>query len=214
MTETLDRDPEAAAIDEALRAYDSEIEALRAARPDAENDLPAALRIVRRARGKLIVSGIGKSGHIGRKIAASAASLGTPAFFVHATEALHGDSGMVADGDVAILISNSGETAEVCAFASMLRAWGIPVIAMTGGAESTLARTADAVLRTRVDVEADPHDLAPSSSTTLTLVLGDALAIGLAAAQDFGPADFGRRHPGGSLGARTTTASLDEGDPR
>ncbi|SJM59592.1 Arabinose 5-phosphate isomerase [Actinomycetales bacterium JB111] len=162
-----------------------------------------AARLVRSRRGKVVVSGLGKSGLIGAKIAATLASTGTSAHFVHAADALHGDSGAVSSEDVALLISNSGTTAEVCRFASMLGGWGVPVIAMTGDAGSTLARAAAVVLDISVPGEADPLGLAPTSSSLVTLAAGDALAACLMTTAGFTAADFGARHPGGALGERT-----------
>lgn len=185
-----------------LEAFDEEIRALEAARSAAEEDLPKALELLGRCSGKIIVSGIGKSGHIAGKMAATLSSVGHPAIFVHSTEALHGDSGMVQPGDVAIVISNSGTTTEVCSFALMLRDWGVPMVAMTREATSPLGRIADTVVRVSVPREADPLALAPTSSTTLTLVLGDAIAAGLMHRSGFGAADFAQRHPGGALGER------------
>jgi arabinose-5-phosphate isomerase len=160
--------------------------------------------ILRSTTGRVIVTGLGKSGLVGAKIAATLSSTGTPASFVHAADALHGDSGVVRDGDVVIAISNSGETAEVCAFVELVQP-GALVIGISGcGGTSTLARISDVSLDAGVDRECDPHDLVPSASTTVTLVLGDALAVGLMAARGFGPADFAKHHPGGTLGRRLT----------
>ncbi len=160
------------------------------------------VRLMHRAPGRVIVSGLGKSGHVAAKIAATLASTGTPAFFVHSTEALHGDSGMATAEDVAVLISYSGETAEVCQFAAVLAARQVPVVAMTGRATSTLARYAVQTLSIEVEREADPLNLAPTASTAATLALGDALAAALMTLGGFGPDDFAARHPGGSLGRR------------
>jgi arabinose-5-phosphate isomerase len=162
----------------------------------------AALGLIRQARGRVVVSGIGKGGHVGAKIAATLASTGTAAFFVHATEALHGDAGMVTADDVAILISNSGETAEVCQFALLLAERGVPIISMTSRETSSLGRLAKAHLPVGVAREADPLNLAPTASTTATLAMGDALAAALMAASGFRAEDFARNHPGGSLGER------------
>lgn len=152
--------------------------------------------------GRVIVTGLGKSGLVGAKIAATLSSTGTPASFVHAADALHGDSGVVREGDVVIAISNSGETAEVCAFVELVQP-GAFVVGISGcGGTSTLAELSDVSLDAGVERECDPHDLAPTASTTVTLVLGDALAVGLMAARGFGPDDFARHHPGGALGKR------------
>ena len=164
--------------------------------------LADAIGVIRGARGRVIVSGLGKSGHIGAKIAATLASTGTPAQFVHSTEALHGDSGMATPDDVAILISNSGETVEVCHFASMLNAWGVPIIAMARNPGSTLVRAAQVFLDISVEREADPLGLAPTASTATTLAVGDALAAALMTLSQFTAEDFAARHPGGSLGVQ------------
>jgi arabinose-5-phosphate isomerase len=152
--------------------------------------------------GRVVVTGLGKSGLIGAKIAATLSSTGTPASFVHAADALHGDSGLVRDGDVLIAISNSGETAEVCAFVDLVQP-GAHVVAISGcGGSSTLATSADVSIDAGVDRECDPNDQAPTASTTVTLVLGDALAVALLVAKGFTPEDFKARHPGGALGRR------------
>ena len=162
----------------------------------------AACRLCLAATGRVVVTGLGKSGHVGSKIAATLASTGTPSFFLHATEANHGDLGMISRGDVVIAISNSGETAEVLALLPHLKRLGAPVIALTGGTDSTLARDATVNLDVSVPEEACPHNLAPTASTTATLAMGDALAIALLEARGFTPEDFARSHPGGSLGRR------------
>jgi arabinose-5-phosphate isomerase len=154
------------------------------------------------ATGRVVVTGLGKSGHIGSKIAATLASTGTPAFFLHATEASHGDLGMVARGDVVIAISNSGETAELVSLLPHLRRLGAPVIAMTGRPASTLAREAEVNLDVAVEEEACPLNLAPTASTTATLAMGDALATALLEARGFTEQDFARSHPGGALGRK------------
>jgi arabinose-5-phosphate isomerase len=152
--------------------------------------------------GRVVVCGLGKSGLIGRKIAATLASTGTPAVFVHAAEALHGDSGMVMKGDVMLALSASGETTEVCQFAALANARGVTVIALTGGADSTLAKMSAYVLDIGVLREADPLNLAPTASTTVTLAMGDALASALMVRRGFTETDFAGFHPAGSLGAR------------
>lgn len=192
------------ALAAALEAMDVESAAIRTTRDAVRGVLPAAIETIQQARGRVVVSGLGKSGHIGAKIAATLASTGTPAQFVHSAEALHGDSGMVAENDVAILISYSGETAEVCQFGLMLAAKAVPIIALTGCPDSTLARQAQVVLSIAVEREADPLSLAPTASTAATLAVGDALAAGLMAASGFNAEDFATRHPGGSLGAQLT----------
>jgi len=153
-------------------------------------------------RGRTIVMGMGKSGHVGRKIAATLASTGTPAFFVHPAEASHGDLGMVAAGDVVLAISNSGESDELAALLPALRRLSVTLVAMTGKPQSALARHADIVLSSAVDQEACPLNLAPTASTTAQMALGDALAVALLDARGFVEADFARSHPGGSLGRK------------
>jgi arabinose-5-phosphate isomerase len=153
-------------------------------------------------RGRVIVIGMGKSGHIGGKIAATLASTGTPSFFVHPGEASHGDLGMVTEHDVVIAISNSGETAEVLNIIPVIKRLGVKLVAMTGNPESTLSRLADVHVCIKVEQEACPLGLAPTASTTATLVMGDALAVALLKARGFTADDFALSHPGGSLGKR------------
>ena len=153
-------------------------------------------------RGRVIVMGMGKSGHVGRKIAATLASTGTPAFFVHPGEASHGDLGMVQSGDVVLAISNSGESDELAAILPALRRLGTTLVAMTGKPESMLARHADHLVNSAVEQEACPLNLAPTASTTAQMALGDALAVALLDARGFQPADFARSHPGGALGRK------------
>jgi arabinose-5-phosphate isomerase len=162
----------------------------------------AACRVCLSASGRIVVIGMGKSGHIGRKIAATLASTGTPAFFVHPAEAQHGDIGMITRHDVVLLLSNSGETGEVLAVLPVLKRLGTPLIAMTGNAQSTLARTADLHIDVSVPKEACPLNLAPTASTTAALAMGDAMAVVLLNLRGFTEADFARSHPGGSLGRR------------
>jgi arabinose-5-phosphate isomerase len=153
-------------------------------------------------QGRVVVTGMGKSGHIGNKIAATLASTGTPAFFVHPGEASHGDLGMIADKDVVMALSNSGETAEILTIMPIIKRLGVPLIALTGNANSNLATEADVHLDVSVEQEACPLGLAPTSSTTAALAMGDALAIALLEARGFTEEDFARSHPGGSLGRR------------
>src|SRR5450830_395220 len=160
-------------------------------------------------RGRVVVMGMGKSGHIGRKIAATLASTGTPAMFVHPAEASHGDLGMIKSVDLVLAISNSGESEELTAILPMLKRMGTPLIAMTGKAESTLARHADIFLDSGVQKEACPLNLAPTASTTAQLALGDALAVALLDARGFKAEDFARSHPGGSLGRKLLTHVSD-----
>ena len=168
-----------------------------------------ALSLILNCRGRVIVCGIGKSGHIGRKIASTLASTGTPAFFVHPAEASHGDLGMITEDDVVIGISNSGESSELLNILPSIKRQGAKLVAMTGKPESTLGRDADSCLNTAVAQEACPLNLAPTASTTAVLAMGDALAVALLDARGFGAEDFARSHPGGSLGRRLLTRMRD-----
>ena len=168
-----------------------------------------ALALILRASGRVVVMGMGKSGHVGRKIAATLASTGTPAMFVHPAEASHGDLGMIQAQDVVLAISNSGESDELIAILPLVKRLGAPLVAITGGADSTLARHADAVLDGSVEKEACPLNLAPTASTTAQLALGDALAVALLDARGFEAEDFARSHPGGALGRRLLTRVAD-----
>jgi len=172
-------------------------------------DFSAAVELILASHGRLIVSGMGKSGHIARKIAATMASTGTPAYFVHPAEASHGDLGMITRDDVLLALSNSGESEELLRIVPLIKRQGARLIAMTGVADSTLAREADVHLDAGVAQEACPHNLAPTASTTAALALGDALAVALLDARGFGPDDFARSHPGGSLGRRLLTHVSD-----
>jgi arabinose-5-phosphate isomerase len=161
-----------------------------------------AVDLILSSSGRVTVTGLGKSGLVGAKIAATLSSTGTPAAFVHAADALHGDAGFVTDGDVVIAISNSGSTPEVCAFVSLVQP-GAHVISITGcGGGSELAGLADVAIDAGVERECDPNGQAPTASTTVTMVLGDSLAVALLAARGFTAEDFKKRHPGGALGAR------------
>lgn len=162
----------------------------------------AACRLIQNCTGRVVVTGMGKSGHIGDKIAATFASTGTPAFFLHAAEASHGDIGMITPADVLLALSNSGETAELIAILPVIKRLGVGLIALTGKPQSTLARAADVVLDVSVSKEACPLNLAPTASTTATLAMGDALAVALLDARGFTEEDFARSHPGGNLGRR------------
>ncbi|MDY0116906.1 MAG: KpsF/GutQ family sugar-phosphate isomerase [Sulfurimonadaceae bacterium] len=167
-----------------------------------DESIEEAIKIILACKGKLIVSGVGKSGLIGAKIAATFASTGTPSFFLHPTEALHGDLGMIAKEDVVLAISYSGESEELSSILPHIRRFGTPIISMTKNPLSTLARFSDVVLTLHVAKEACPLDIAPTSSTTLTLALGDALAVCLMKARNFQKNDFASFHPGGALGKR------------
>ncbi len=161
-----------------------------------------ACELLLNCKGRIVVTGMGKSGHIGGKIAATLASTGSPAFFVHPGEASHGDLGMITKNDVVIALSNSGNTAEIATIIPILKRFGVPLISMTGDKNSTLATAANINLDVCVSKEACPHDLAPTSSTTVALVMGDALAVALLQARGFTAEDFALSHPGGSLGRR------------
>jgi len=181
---------------------DTELEAIKSLRPRINGDFAKACRIILDCKGRIIVIGMGKSGHVGNKIASTLASTGTPAFFVHPGEASHGDFGMITDNDVIITISNSGETNEIVMLLPLLKRLGIQSIALTGKPESTLAQAAEVHLDVHVDKEACPLGLAPTASSTAALVMGDALAIALLQARGFTAKDFALSHPGGSLGRR------------
>lgn len=192
-------------IELAKQTIEIQINALRNMANRIDEQFQKAIDTILRANGRVVVVGMGKSGIIGQKIAATLASTGTPAFFVHPGEAFHGDLGMIKSIDIALLISNSGETEEIIRLIPFLLHQKNIIIAMTGGPKSTLANHADAVLDTSVAREACTINLAPTSSTTATLVMGDALAVTLADARNFKPEDFARFHPGGSLGRKLLT---------
>ena len=195
--------------DQALRlardTFDLEADALRALAQRLDMRFAQAVALVLKTRGRVVVMGIGKSGHIGRKIAATFASTGTPSFFVHPAEASHGDLGMVTESDLVLAISNSGESSELTAILPFLKRLGAPLVAMTGNPDSSLARYADVVLDSQVEREACPLNLAPTTSTTAQLALGDALAVALLDARGFRAEDFARSHPGGALGRKLLT---------
>ena len=186
----------------AARTFEIEARALLGLAARQGEGFPNAVRCMLECTGRVVVMGMGKSGHVGRKIAATLASTGTPAFFVHPAEASHGDLGMLIAGDVVLAISNSGEVDELAAILPALRRIGVTLVAMTGKAESTLARHADFVLDSAVEEEACPLNLAPTASTTAQMALGDALAVALLDARGFREEDFARSHPGGSLGRK------------
>ena len=196
-------------ITEARRILEDEANALLATSKSLDESIAKAARLVSEAKGRLIVSGIGKSGHVGKKSAATFASLGVPSFFVHSTEAYHGDLGMICKGDIGYFLSNSGETREVITLVPHFKVLGCPIIAVTGNPNSTLAKSADVVLNCHVSHEADPLGLAPTSSTTVQIALGDAVA-GLATfLLDMKKEDFAVFHPGGSLGKRLLLRVMD-----
>ncbi|MBQ0713381.1 MAG: KpsF/GutQ family sugar-phosphate isomerase [Porticoccus sp.] len=166
------------------------------------DDFTLACELILQCSGRVVVTGMGKSGHIGRKIAATLASTGTPSFFVHPGEASHGDIGMITETDIVLALSNSGTTAEVVTLVPLIKRMGIPLISMTGNPESTLAEASESHLDVQVPCEACPLGLAPTTSTTVTLVMGDALAIALLEARGFTAEDFAFSHPGGALGRK------------
>ena len=181
---------------------DTEIEAVKALHERINDDFMQGCEFMLHCQGRVVVIGMGKSGHIGSKLAATLASTGTPAFFVHPGEASHGDLGMITDKDVVLALSNSGETSEILTILPLIKRLGIPFIAMTGRPESTLATCATAHIDVSVANEACPLGLAPTSSTTAALVMGDALAVALLETRGFTAEDFARSHPGGLLGRR------------
>lgn len=186
----------------AQRTIRMEAEAVSALEARIGSEFERACDLILNVPGRTVVTGMGKSGHVGGKIAATLASTGTPAFFVHPGEASHGDMGMITADDCVIALSNSGTTPEVLMLVPLLKRLGVPLISMTGAPESALAQASDAHINTGVDVEACPLDLAPTSSTTSTLVMGDALAIALLEARGFTAEDFAFSHPGGALGRK------------
>lgn len=191
-----------AALSSAARTFEIEAKAIAALATKLDTDFEDACSAILQCEGRVVVLGMGKSGHIANKIAATLASTGTPSFFVHPGEASHGDLGMITRKDIVIAISNSGTSAEIITLLPLLKRMSIPIIAMTGKPESTLAQTADFHLNVSVDSEACPLDLAPTSSTTAALVMGDALAIALLEARGFTAEDFAFSHPGGALGRK------------
>jgi len=190
------------ALDLAREVLRIEADAVQALIARIDHDFLAAVQIILDCKGRIVVSGMGKSGHIARKIASTMASTGTPAFFVHPAEASHGDLGMITQDDVVIALSYSGESAELLTIVPILKRSGAKLIALTGNPRSSLACEADVHLDVSVEKEACPHNLAPTASTTATLALGDALAIALLDSRGFGADDFARSHPGGALGKR------------
>ena len=203
MTPTSSRSPtDALLIQAGQRALSIETQALQSLLARIDARFAAACRLCLDCTGRVVVTGMGKSGHIAGKIASTLASTGTPSFFLHPAEASHGDIGMITRGDVLLALSNSGETPEVLMLLPHLSRLGVPVIAMTGNAPSSLARAAQVTLDVTVPAEACPLNLAPTASTTATLAMGDALAVTLLEARGFTAEDFARSHPGGSLGRR------------
>ena len=192
-------------INIAMQVFADEISGINQVCNQIDDDFVAAVNLLLACTGKVVVTGMGKSGHIASKIAATLASTGTPAFFVHPAEALHGDLGMISHNDVVIAISYSGESDELSGILPILRRKSVVIIAITGNISSSLAKMADFVLNVKVNKEACPLDLAPTTSTTVTLVMGDALAVSLLSLRGFKKEDFALSHPGGSLGRRLLT---------
>ena len=195
-------DPTVDILKEIDNVFEIEIEALKAVRASISRDFEKAVQIIASCRGKVVVTGIGKSGIIANKIAATLTSTGTPATFIHASEALHGDLGLINSEDVLIAIGKSGETPEINSLLPIVRKLGATVIAMTANSRSTMAMAADILLPLEVPREACPLNLAPTSSTTASLVAGDAIAVALMKLKQVSTEDFARRHPGGQLGKR------------
>ncbi len=189
--------------------FDIEAAAVLGLKSRVGSEFAQAVQLMLNCQGRVVVMGMGKSGHIGRKIAATLASTGTPAMFVHPAEASHGDLGMVTDSDVVLAISNSGESAELTSILPVLSRQGVPLVAITGGLQSALARHGDVTLDSSVAQEACPLNLAPTASTTAQLAMGDALAVALLDARGFKEEDFARSHPGGMLGRRLLTHVSD-----
>ena len=197
------------ALELARHVLGIEAEAVRALIERIDERFLAALALILERRGRVVVSGIGKSGHIARKIASTLSSTGTPAYFLHPAEAIHGDLGMIEAGDVFIAISHSGESEELLNIIPLVKRRGAKLIALSGRRDSTLAKEADVLLDAGVAQEACPHNLAPTASTTAALALGDALAVALLDARGFSADDFARAHPGGTLGRRLLTHVSD-----
>ena len=197
------------ALDLGRQTLSIEAAAVNALAGRIAGEFARAVELILGCHGRVIVSGMGKSGHVARKIASTMASTGTPAYFVHPAEASHGDLGMITRDDVLLALSNSGESEELLRIVPLVKRQGARLIAMTGVPTSALAREADVHLDAGVEQEACPHNLAPTASTTATLALGDALAMALLDAHGFGPDDFARSHPGGSLGRRLLTHVRD-----
>lgn len=192
-------------IDTAIKCLQDESDAILGLIPLLDDNFDKAVELILESKGKLVVTGVGKSGHIGAKIAATLASVGTPSFFLNPLDAFHGDLGMIQKEDVVLAISNSGQTDELLRFLPYLLEQNIPVIGMSGNPQSLLAQYSSAHLNIAVEREACPLNLAPTSSTTATLALGDALACALIVARNFQAKDFAQYHPGGSLGRRLLT---------
>ena len=193
----------------AIQCIKDEAQAVLDLIPQLDEDFDRAVELILSCRGKLIVTGVGKSGHIGAKIAATLASTGTPSFFINPLDVYHGDLGVMSKGDVVLAISNSGQTDELLRFIPMVLHMQIPIIGMSGNPQSLLAKYSTCHLNVSVEKEACPLNLAPTSSTTAALVMGDALAVALMEKRNFQPQDFAQFHPGGELGKRLLTTAQD-----
>ena len=196
-------------IDVAKKCFQDEAQAILNLIPKLDDNFTKAIELIIESKGKLILTGVGKSGHIGAKIASTMASTGTPAFFVNPLDAFHGDLGMIGEGDVVLAISNSGQTDELLRFIPLLKERNIPIISMSGNPSSLLAKYSDSHLDISVQREACPLNLAPTSSTTATLAMGDAIACALMTVRNFQAKDFAQFHPGGSLGRRLLSRVKD-----
>jgi arabinose-5-phosphate isomerase len=209
MTKRSREDKLKSGLAEAKNALQIEADAVLKLKEELDGSFKKAMELIIDAKGRVVFTGVGKTGLVAKKLAATFSSTGTSAFFVHAGEGLHGDLGMIRAGDVVIAVSNSGETDEVISLLPSLRRIGVTLIALTGSSDSTLAEHADLVLEADVITEACPHNLAPTASTTAALALGDALAIALSSYYGFTPKDFALYHPGGSLGRKLLTKVSD-----
>lgn len=195
--------------DHAIQCIKDEADALLGLIPNIDSDFEKAVNLMLNCKGKIIVTGVGKSGHIGGKIAATLSSTGTPAFYINPLDVFHGDLGVMTKDDVVLAISNSGQTDELLRFIPMVLHMNIPIIGMSGNPKSLLAKYSDCHLNVSVKKEACPLNLAPTSSTTATLAMGDALAVALMEIRNFRPQDFAQFHPGGELGKRLLTTAQD-----
>lgn len=195
--------------DYAIQSLRDEADALLALIPQIDEEFERAVQMILSCKGKVIVTGVGKSGHIGAKIAATLSSTGTPSFFINPLDVYHGDLGVMTKDDVVLALSNSGQTDELLRFIPLLQHMQVPIISMTGNPQSLLAKYSNAHIKVWVEKEACPLNLAPTSSTTAALAIGDALAIALMEVRGFKPRDFAQFHPGGSLGKRLLTTAQD-----
>ena len=193
----------------AIQCIKDESDALLGLIPNIDENFDKAVELIINCKGKIIVTGVGKSGHIGAKIAATLSSTGTPAFYINPLDVFHGDLGVMTKDDVVLAISNSGQTDELLRFIPMVLHMSIPIIGMSGNPASLLAKYSECHLNVSVEKEACPLNLAPTSSTTATLAMGDALAIALMEVRNFRPQDFAQFHPGGELGKRLLTTAQD-----